>query len=68
MSRRNIALAAVLSLLPLGQPLLQGSLATVMAVDVVFSTQATHAQSADDYLKRGNAKSDLKDYQGAIDE
>ncbi|KZR65710.1 hypothetical protein [Prochlorococcus sp. MIT 1303] len=66
MSRRNIALAAVLSLLPLGQPLLQGSLATVMAVDVVFSAQAAHAQSVDDYLKRGNTKSDLKDCQGAI--
>ena len=66
MSRRNIALAAALSLLPLGQPLLKGSLATVMAVDVVFSAQAADAQSADDYLKRGNTKSDLKDCQGAI--
>ena len=68
MSRRNIALAAALSLLPLGQPLLKGSLATVMTVDVVFSAQAADVQSADDYLKRGNTKSDLKDCQGAIDD
>ena len=66
MKRRTTALAAALSLLPLGQPLLLGSNTALATAAVVLSTQAAHAQSAEDYVDRGNAKSDLKDYQGAI--
>ena len=64
MKRRTTALAAALSLLPLGQPLLLGS-STALATAAVLSTQAAHAQSAEDYVNRGNTKYDLRDYQGA---
>ena len=66
MSRRRTALAAALSLLPLGQPLLLGSTTALATAAVVLSTQAAHAQSADDYVDRGVAKYRLRDYQGAI--
>ncbi len=42
MSRQITALAATLSLLPLGQPLLLGS-TTALATAAVLSTQAAHA-------------------------
>ena len=66
MTRRTTALAAALSLLPLGQPLLLGSTTALATAAVVLSTQAAHAQSADDYLTRGNTKYRLRDYKGAI--
>jgi len=66
MTRRTTAIAAALSLLPLGQPLLLGSTTALATVAVVLSTQAAHAQSAGDYLDRGNTKYHLRDYQGAI--
>lgn len=46
MTRRTTALAAALSLLPLGQPLLLGSTTALATAAVVLSTQAAHAQSA----------------------
>ncbi|MFL0760693.1 MAG: tetratricopeptide repeat protein, partial [Prochlorococcus sp.] len=66
MTRRTTAIVAALSLLPLGQPLLLGSTTALATAAVVLSTQAAHAQSAEDYLNRGNAKYRLRDYQGAI--
>ena len=66
MSRRRTVLAAALSLLPLGQPLLLGSTTALATAAVVLSTQAAHAQSAEDYVNRGNSKYRLRDYQGAI--
>ncbi len=66
MTRRTTAIAAALSLLPLGQPLLLGSTTAFATAAVVLSTQAAHAQSADDYVNRGNSKYRLRDYQGAI--
>ncbi len=66
MTRRTTAIAAALSLLPLGQPLLLGSTTALATAAVVFSTQAAHAQSAADYVNRGNSKYRLRDYQGAI--
>ena len=66
MTRRTTALAAALSLLPLGQPLLLGSTTALAIAAVVLSTQTAVAQSADDYLNRGNTKYHLRDYQGAI--
>ena len=66
MSRRTTALAAALSLLPLGQPLLLGSTTALATAAVVLSTQAAVAQSADHYLNRGVTKYRLRDYQGAI--
>ena len=66
MTRRTTALAAALSLLPLGQPLLLGSTTALATAAVVLSTQAAHAQSAGEFFNRGNAKYRLRDYQGAI--
>ena len=66
MSRRRTVLAAALSLLPLGQPLLLGSTTALATGAVLLSTQAAVAQSADDFFKRGNAKYKNGDYQGAI--
>jgi len=71
MTSRTTALAAALSLLPLGQPLLLGSMATAAAVR---SNQAVHAQSAEDYLdagiekgKSGELKEAIKDFNKAIE-
>ena len=66
MTRRTTAIAAALSLLPLGQPLILGSTTALATAAVLLSTQAAHAQSAEDYVKRGNSKYRLRDYQGAI--
>ncbi len=66
MTRLTTAIAAALSLLPLGQPLLLVSTTALATAAVVLSTQAAHAQSAEDYVDRGNAKYRLRDYQGAI--
>jgi len=66
MPRRTTALAAALSLLPIGQPLLLGSTTALATAAVVLSTQAAHAQSAGEFFNRGNAKYRLRDYQGAI--
>ena len=66
MSRRTTALVAALSLLPLGHPLLVGSTTALATGAVVLSIPAAQAQSAEAYNKRGIAKSDAGDYQGAI--
>ena len=68
MKRRTTALAAALSLLPLGQPLLLGSTTALATAAVVLSTQAAHAQSAEDFLDAGVEKGRSGDYQGAIAE
>ena len=74
MSRRRTVLAAALSLLPLGQPLLLGSTTALATAAVVLSTQAAHAQSATDYIiagiekfKRGDVKGAIADYTKAIE-
>ncbi len=46
MSRRTTAIAAAISLLPLGQPLLLGSTTALATTAVVLSNQAAVAQSA----------------------
>ena len=56
MPRRTTALAAALSLLPLGQPLLLGSTTALATGAVLLSTQAAHAQSAEDFLDAGVKK------------
>ena len=66
MTRRTTALAAALSLLPLGQPLLLGSTTALATAAVVLSTQAAHAQSAGDYVNAGVEKGKSGDFQGAI--
>ena len=66
MTRRTTALVAALSLIPIGQPLILVSSTALATGVVVLSTQTAHAQSADDYLTRGNTKYRLRDYKGAI--
>ena len=66
MTRRTTAIAAALSLLPLGQPLLLGSTTALATAAVVLSTQAADAQSAAVFMKRGYAKFNKGDYQGAL--
>ena len=66
MSRRRTALAAVLSLLPLGQTLLLGSTTALATARVVLSTQAAVAQSVEVFIKRGYAKFKKGDYEEAI--
>ena len=66
MTSRTTAIAAALSLLPLGQPLLLGSTTTLATAAVVLSTQAAHAQSAEDFLDAGVEKGKSGDLQGAI--
>ena len=66
MPRRKTVLAAALSLLPLGQPLLLVSSTSLATGAVLLSTQAANAQSAELFLKRGYAKFEKGDYQDAI--
>ncbi len=63
MTRRTTAIAAALSLLPLGQPLLLGSTTAVATAAVVLSTQAAHAQSADNYVNKRIGESKRGDLQ-----
>ena len=66
MTRRTTAVAAALSLLPLGQPLLLGSSTALATGAMLLSTQAAHAQSAQVFANRGYAKFQNGDYQGAL--
>ncbi len=66
MSRQRTVLAAALSLLPFGQPLLLGSSTALATGAVLLSTQAADAQSAQGFIKRGYAKFNKGDYKGAI--
>jgi len=66
MPRRTTALAAALSLLPLGQPLLLASTSALATAAVVLATQAAHAQSADEFFTRGIDNHELGDLQEAI--
>ena len=66
MSRRSTVLAAALSLLPLGHPLVLVSSTALATGAVLLSTQAADAHKADDYVNRCIGKYRLRDYQGAI--
>ncbi len=66
MKRRTTALAAAFSLLPLGQPLLLGSITALATAAVVLLPQAAHAQTAGEFFKRGIVNHELGDLQEAI--
>ena len=66
MSRRRTGLAAALSVVVLGQPLVLVSSTALATGAVLLSTQAADAQSAEVFFKRGNAKKKSGDNQGAI--
>ena len=67
MKKRTVFLGAILSLMPMGQPL-------IMKIGVVFSTtslmltlpEKVNAESASFYFNSGNDKNDAGDYYGAI--
>ncbi len=56
MTRRITALAAALSLLPLGQPLILVSTTALAIGAEAVSTQVSHAQSADEFTNSGIVK------------
>ena len=64
--RRIPDFVAALSLLPLGKILKLGSITVLTSATVVLSSNAAHAQSADDYIERGFEKFKSGDYQGAL--
>ena len=67
MKLRNTAIAAALSLIPIGQPLVIGTSAVLTSALAILAVPETaQAESAVFYYNRGNAKYDLEDYYGAI--
>ena len=67
MKLRHTAIAAALSLVPLGQPLVIGTGAVLTSTAVMLSVpQRVNAESAVFYYNRGIDKYNAGDYSGAI--
>ena len=67
MKKRTAFVGAILSLIPLGQPLLiKTGIALVTSKIVILNSDSAIAESAEFYNKRGNEKYDAEDYKGAI--
>ena len=67
MKKRTIFIGAILSLMPLGQPLLiKTGIALVTSKIVILNADSAVAESAEFYNKRGNEKYDAEDYKGSI--
>ncbi len=67
MKKRTAIIGALVSLLPLGQPLvIGGSAALTSAVVMLAAPEKARAESADFYYKRGYEKSNKGDFYGAI--
>ena len=67
MKKRTAIIAALTSLLPLGQPLVIGGAATVMSAGVLLSVPETaKAESVDFLFERGNRRQESGDYDGAL--
>ena len=67
MKKRTVFIGAILSLIPLGQPLLiKTGIALVTSKIVILNSDSAIAESAEFYNKRGNQKYDVEDYKGAI--
>jgi len=67
MKKRTAFIGAILSLMPLGQPLLiKTGIALVTSKIVIFNSDWAIAESAEFYYERGNDKYDAEDYKGAI--
>ena len=67
MKKRTAFIGAILSLMPLGQPLLiKTGIALVTSKIVILNSDSAIAESAEFYNKRGNEKYDAEDYKGAI--
>ncbi len=69
MKKRTAVIAALVSLMPLGQTLMIGTSATLTSAAVMFSVpQKVRAESAIFYYKRGIKKYQEEDYSGCIAE
>ena len=70
MKKRTAFIAALVSLLPLGQPLLIKIGVTFSSVGVtLFVSEKVNAESAVDFYKKGLKKfKETKDYEGAIED
>ena len=67
MKKRTVFFGALLSLFPLGQPLLiKTGIALVTTKIVIFNSDWAIAETAEFYFKLGNQKLDSEDYNGAI--
>ncbi len=67
MKLRSTAIAAALSLIPVGQPLVISTGAALTTAAVMLSVpESAKAESAIFYFNRGNNKDDAGDYYGAI--
>ena len=67
MKKRTAFIGAILSLIPLGQPLLiKTGIALITSKIVILNSDSAIAESAEFYNKRGNEKYDAEDYKGAI--
>ena len=67
MKKRSAFIGAILSLIPLGQPLIiKTGIALVTSKIVILNSDSAIAESAEFYNKRGNQKYDVEDYKGAI--
>ena len=69
MKKRTAIISALVSLLPMGQPLLIGTGAALTSAAVMlFVPEKAKAESARFYIKRGDEKLSNEDYYGAISE
>ena len=67
MKKRTAFIGAILSLIPLGQPLLiKTGIALITSKIVILNSDSAIAESAEIYFKLGNQKLDSEDYKGAI--
>ena len=67
MKKRTAVIGALVSLMPMGQPLLIGSGAALTSAAVMFSVpEKANAESEEFYFKRANKKVGEEDYYGAI--
>ena len=67
MKKRTAVLGALVSLLPIGQPLVIGTGAVLTSAAVMLSVpEKANAESSAFYINRGNEKYQSGDYYGAI--
>ena len=69
MKKRTAFIGAILSLIPLGQPLMIKTGVVLSTIGLILSfPEKLNAESADYYIDRANKKFNDKDYYGAISE
>ena len=67
MKKRTAFIAALLSLIPIGQPfLVKGGVSLLTSAFVVLHHEKVNAESAQFFINRGVDKLDAEDYEGAI--